>query len=191
MIAVAKRSKEEVGSARDTRGVLAVTDGEEDGPAKFGLATVDDHAELFAAYGEIVRSGDGFPHEPPLSWEDFDDYWIAHSSAVWIARTGGKLVGAYYLKPNFVGKAAHIANAGYFVVESQRGKGLGRTMVEHSLPEARRLGFDALQFNLVFASNPARALYHQLGFLEVGRIPAAVDGEDAIVYWRSLEDATP
>jgi len=158
--------------------------------AELSLSTAADHGELFVAYSEIVRSGAGFPHEPPLSREDFDDYWIAHSSAVWIARDGGTLVGAYYLKPNFVGKAAHIANAGYFVVESFRGQGLGRRMVRHSLPEARRLGFDALQFNLVFASNPARALYRQLGFAEVGRIPAAVDGEDAIIYWRSLEDAT-
>jgi GNAT superfamily N-acetyltransferase len=171
-------------------GTDAPVDAPVDAPAELSLATVADHAELFMAYSEIVLSGAGFPHEPPLSREEFDDYWIAHSRVVWIARSGGQLVGAYYLKPNFVGKAAHIANAGYFVLESHRGRGLGRTMVEHSLPEARRLGFDALQFNLVFASNPARALYRQLGFAEVGRIPAAVDGEDAIVYWRSLEDAT-
>jgi ribosomal protein S18 acetylase RimI-like enzyme len=60
--------------------------------------------------------------------------------------------------------------------------------VEHSLREARRLGFDAMMFNLVFESNPARALYRELGFDEVGRVPSAVDGEDAVIYWRSLED---
>jgi len=27
-----------------------------------------------------------------------------------------------------------------------------------------------------------------MGFQEVGRIPDAVDGEDAVVYWRSLEE---
>ena len=60
--------------------------------------------------------------------------------------------------------------------------------MEHSLREARRLGFDAMMFNLVFESNPARAMYDQLGFDEVGRIPDAVEGEDAVIYWRSLED---
>ena len=59
-------------------------------------------------------------------------------------------------------------------------------LVEHSMDEARRLGFDAMQFNLVFESNPARPMYERLGFRMVGRIPAAVDGEDALVYWRSL-----
>ena len=111
--------------------------------------------------------------------EDFDDYWVAHSSALLVARFEGTLIGAYYIKPNFVGRAAHIANAGYFVLAPYRGTGVGRTLVEHSLHEARRLGFDAMIFNLVFESNPARSMYERLGFKEVGRIPAAIDGEDA------------
>jgi len=31
-------------------------------------------------------------------------------------------------------------------------------------------------------------MYTRLGFLEIGRIPDAVDGEDALIYWRSLQD---
>jgi len=133
-------------------------------------AAQSDHDELFAAYAQIVDAGDGFPHAPPLSRHEFDDYWIAHTSAVWVLRAEYELIGAYYIKPNFVG--------------------LGRRMVEHSLREAQRLGFDAMQFNLVFASNPARHLYLRLGFVEVGRVPAAVDGDDALIYWRSLEEGT-
>jgi GNAT superfamily N-acetyltransferase len=156
------------------------------GPIVLRPATPEDHTDLFAAYTQIVESGDGFPHAPPLSRTDFDDYWLHHSSAVWIVRVDGRLAGAYYVKPNFVGRAAHISNAGYFVLEPFRGRGLGRSLVEHSLHEARRLGFDAMQFNLVFASNPARSMYRALGFVEIGRIPAAVDGDDAVIYWRSL-----
>jgi len=155
------------------------------------LARRDDHDDLFEAFERIVSSRDGFPQSPPLTWAQFNEYWIDHSSAVCIARFDGHLVGGYYIKPNFVGRAAHIANAGYFVLGAYRGTGVGRSLVEHSLVEARRLGFDAMQFNLVFESNPARAMYRQLGFQEIGRVPAAVDGEDAIIYWRSLsqEDA--
>jgi GNAT superfamily N-acetyltransferase len=155
---------------------------------EFSAAAPADYDELFEAYARIVDAGDGFPHAAPLSRHAFDDYWIAHTSAVWIIRTEGELVGAYYVKPNFVGRAAHISNAGYFVLEAHRGRGLGRRLVEHSLHEARRLGFDAMQFNLVFASNPARRMYRKLGFVELGRVPAAVDGEDAVIYWRSLEE---
>jgi GNAT superfamily N-acetyltransferase len=160
-------------------------------PVDIKVATVDDYDELFVAFSRIVGAGEGFPQSAPLTRQEFDDYWVAHSSAVQVAKFGSYLIGAYYIKPNFVGRAAHIANAGYFVLAPYRGTGVGRTLMEHSLREARRLGFDAMMFNLVFASNPARAMYSRLGFDEVGRIPDAVEGEDAVIYWRSLEDIEP
>ncbi len=157
-------------------------------PVQIRQAGVDDYDELYTAFSRIVGAGEGFPQRAPVTREEFDDYWILHSSAVSVARFGGYLIGASYIKPNYVGRAAHIANAGYFVLAPYRGTGVGRTLVEHSLREARRLGFDAMVFNLVFESNPARAMYRRLGFDEVGRIPGAVEGEDAVIYWRSLED---
>jgi ribosomal protein S18 acetylase RimI-like enzyme len=144
------------------------------------------HDELFEAYFSIVEAKEGFPHEPPLTRAEFEEYWLAHSSAVVLATTGPVLAGAYYLKPNFVGRAGHIANAGYFVVSRLRGRGIGRQLVLDSFDRARALGFDALQFNLVFESNPARRLYEALGFQVIGRIPRAVEGEDALIYWKSL-----
>jgi GNAT superfamily N-acetyltransferase len=146
-----------------------------------------DHDELYVRFAEIVAAGEGYPQAPgPLAAEDFDEYWLAGKSLVAVARSEGALVGSYYLKPNFPGRAAHIANGGYFVVRQLRGRGVGAALVEDSLVQARALGFDALQFNLVFASNPARRLYERMGFEAVGRVPEAVDGEDAIVYWRRL-----
>jgi GNAT superfamily N-acetyltransferase len=157
-------------------------------PVEIRRAAIDDYDEVYTAFSRIVEAGEGFPQAHPVSRGDFDDYWVDHSSAVSVARFGGYLVGASYVKPNFVGRGAHIANAGYFVLAPYRGTGVGRALVEHSLLEARRLGFDAMMFNLVFESNPARAMYRQLGFDEVGRIPSAVEGEEAVIYWRSLED---
>ena len=157
-------------------------------PVEIRQAAIDDYDELFTAFARIVGAGEGFPQLPPVTREDFDEYWIRHSAAVSVARFGGYLIGASYIKPNFEGRAAHIANAGYFVLAPYRGTGVGRSLVQYSLREARRLGFDAMMFNLVFESNPARAMYHQLGFEELGRIPSAVDGEDAVIYWRSLMD---
>jgi GNAT superfamily N-acetyltransferase len=150
-------------------------------------AQAGDHEDLYVRFGEIVAAGEGYPQAPgPLAVEDFDEYWLAGKSLVVVARSEGALAGSYYLKPNFPGRAAHIANGGYFVVPELRGLGVGTALVEDSLVQARSLGFDALQFNLVFASNPARRLYERMGFEAVGRVPEAVDGEDAIVYWRRL-----
>lgn len=150
-------------------------------------AAPDDHDELFAAFSAVVAAGEGYPQAPgPLSVEDFKDYWLEKKSLVAVARHDGRLAGSYYLRPNFPGRGAHIANAGYFVVGDLRGLGLGAALVEDSVTEARRLGFDALQFNLVFASNPARRLYERLGFTVIGRVPEAIDGEDAVIYWRRI-----
>jgi GNAT superfamily N-acetyltransferase len=157
-------------------------------PVEIRQANIVDYDDLFDAFVRIVGSGEGFPQQAPLTRAEFDEYWIDHSSGVYVAKFGGYLIGASYIKPNFVGRAAHIANAGYFVLAPYRGTGAGRALVLHSLGEARRLGFDAMQFNLVFASNPARGMYTKLGFIELGRIPEAVNGEDAVIYWRSLAD---
>lgn len=151
----------------------------------------DDGDELFAAFAHIVDDREGFPLAPPLTRDVFHDYWFGPAAASWTVRIGGVLAGGYYVKPNFVGRAAHVANAGYFLLAAHRGCGVGRRMVEHSLDEARRLGFDAMQFNLVVASNPARRMYRELGFREIGVVPAAVDGEDAVIYWRSLAVESP
>jgi GNAT superfamily N-acetyltransferase len=145
--------------------------------------------ELFTLFAGIVATGEGFPQSPPLTRDQFDSYWIEHATIVVVARLDGRLVGAYYLKPNFVGKAAHIANAGYFVVSDVRGRAVGRALIEDSVWRAPLVGFDAIQFNLVFASNPARSLYEELGWREIGRIPDAVNGEEAIIYWRSVKEA--
>jgi GNAT superfamily N-acetyltransferase len=141
---------------------------------------------LFALFEDVVASGDGYPHASPLTQETFDDTWIRPVTTVVAARVRGELWGAYYLKPNFVGRGAHIANAGYVVAAEHRRQGIGRVLVEDSIRRAPLFWFDAVQFNLVFVSNPARALYEDLGWAEIGRIPDAVCGEEAIIYWRRV-----
>jgi GNAT superfamily N-acetyltransferase len=146
----------------------------------------DEHGLLYEVFRRVVEKGDGFPQAPPLTRETFEEVWAGPATAAVAARVEGRLAGAYYLKPNFPGRAAHIANAGYVVSEAHRGRGVGRALVEDSIVRAPQLGYDAVQFNLVFASNPARALYEELGWREIGRVPDAVAGEDAVIYWRRV-----
>lgn len=149
------------------------------------LATAERDA-LFALFSGIVERGEGFPQAPPLTEADFDAAWGTGARLVVAAWSGGELAGAYSLKANFAGRAAHIANAGYVVDPAWRRRGVGRALVEDSLVRAAALGFDAMQYNLVFVSNPARRLYEELGFEATGRVPDAVDGEEALVYHRRL-----
>lgn len=149
-------------------------------------ATAGDEAPLRRLFDEVVAVSGGFPHRTPVDPEEFRHYWLVDKTAVMVARRGERLVGSYFLKPNFPGRAAHVANCGYMVVPDLQGRGIGRALIEHSLELARRCGFDAVQFNLVFADNPARSLYEKLGFSPVGRVPDVLDGEDALIYWHRL-----
>jgi GNAT superfamily N-acetyltransferase len=153
---------------------------------RIGAYQPRDEEELFAAYTAVVDEGGAFPRRAPATRDMFRAAWLDGASIVHVARIDDRFAGSYYLKPNFPGAAAHIANAGYVVPTELRGRGIGRALAEHSLLEARRLGFDAMMFNLVFERNPSRRLWDSLGFIELGRIPDAVDGQAAIIYWRSL-----
>jgi ribosomal protein S18 acetylase RimI-like enzyme len=65
-------------------------------------------------------------------------------------------------------------------------------MCEHSLEEARRRGFRAMQFNFVVSSNErAVRLWNSMGFEVVGRLPKAFAHPglglvDALVMYREL-----
>lgn len=144
-----------------------------------------DRQGLWAIFDEVVASGAGYPDAAPLTEDRFAASWVDPPVVV-VARLDGAVCGAYYLKPNFPGRAAHIANAGYLVDAAHRGRGIGRLLVEDSIRRAPAAGFDAILFNLVFESNPARALYEELGWEAIGRIPRGVDDEPAIIYWRDV-----
>jgi GNAT superfamily N-acetyltransferase len=166
---------------------LVTTSGRE---LRVTATTPADHDELHAAFAAAVAAGEGYPQAPdePVAWQAFRAYWLdpARASVVGRSHDGGDLVGAYTMKSNGVGRAAHVANTGYLVVPEWRGRGAGTALVEHSFDVARALGFDAMQFNFVFDSNPARRLYERLGFELVGRVPEVIDGDAVCIYWRRL-----
>ncbi len=89
-----------------------------------------------------------------------------------VAAVEGEVAGCYLLRPNQAGRGGHVANASYAVAQRFAGRGVGRAMGEHSLEEARRLGFKAMQFNFVVSTNGAAvALWKTLGFRIVGELP--------------------
>lgn len=149
----------------------------------------EDQAALFDMYAAVVADGGALPANG-ASMDVFVEGWI-RNRAVFVAWKGDEIVGSYFVRSNFPAFAAHIAQGGYTVGKAARRQGVGRLMVEDSLRQASRLGYTAMMFNLVLEANPSRALYESLGFTVIGRIPNAKDGEDGMIYWRSLVDIRP
>ncbi len=155
-------------------------------------ATETDHGVIWKIFCEVVATGDTYAFDPRMSREEALEYWFRPNTHTYIAEGEGEIVGTYILRPNQPGGGAHIANAAFMVAVHARGKGIGRAMGEHSLSEARRLGFRAMQFNFVVATNEsAMRLWQQLGFKIVGTLPGAFRHPtkgyvDVYVMFRSL-----
>jgi L-amino acid N-acyltransferase YncA len=152
-----------------------------------------DHDAIWNIFHEVVTAGDTYAFDPEMSREDGLAYWFRADTHTYVVDADGKIVGTYILKPNQSGPGSHVANAAFMVPSSARGQRVGRSMAEHSLKEARRLGFSAMQFNFVVSTNESAIhLWQQLGFKTVGTLPGAFrhpeKGDiDVYVMFRSLE----
>ncbi|WP_231594707.1 GNAT family N-acetyltransferase [Synechococcus sp. CBW1107] len=113
-----------------------------------------DWPAVWALLEPVFRAGETFPHDPAISEAEAQLAWVEQSQAVMVAvDPAGAVVGTYYLRPNSLALGAHVANAGYVVAENCRRQGIGSRLCQHSLQAARRLGFRAMQFNLVVSTN--------------------------------------
>jgi|SRR5581483_8792360 len=152
---------------------------------------VEDDA-IWAILEPVFRAGETYPIPRDISRADALAYWHSPGHAVFVAVEQNSIVGTYYLRANNRGGGDHVANCGYMTAQGAMGRGIAGAMCRHSLDEARRRGFTAMQFNFVIASN-ARAvrLWQACGFTIVGTLPGAFrhpsDGPvDAHVMYRAL-----
>ena len=158
-------------------------------------ATAADADAIWAIFHAVVATGDTYAFDPATSRVDALAYWFHGSAHCYVAERDGDIVGTYVLKPNQPGLGSHVANAAFMVAPTARRGGIGRAMGEHCLAEARKLGFRAMQFNLVISTNEAAVrLWRQLGFAIAGTLPQAFRHAtkgyvDAYVMYRALGDA--
>jgi RimJ/RimL family protein N-acetyltransferase len=165
-------------------------------PVQLVLADNQDIESLRSLYRVIVEEGTSYPHDHFPEQDAFMDYWFRGKSTVaaYVPDRAGAvgMVGAFYLKANWPGRARQVANAGFIVAPDWRNRGLGWLLGTTMLAYAKQLGYRSVIFNLVFSENvAARRLWEKLGFKELGVIPGAVrksDGtyQDSIIMFRSL-----
>ena len=137
-------------------------------------ATPEDFDAIWPIFAEIAKRGDTYGYEPDTPRETARRLWMTLPRATFVCESHNEILGTYYLKTNNDGPGAHVCNCGYMVSESARGMGLATAMCEHSQSVARELGYLAMQFNFVAASNAgAVRLWKKLGYGVVGTLPKA------------------
>ena len=157
------------------------------------IATQADWPALWAMLAPVFRAGETYAVDPQITEGAAKALWFEAPAVTFIALAGdGTPLGTYYIKANFAGRADHICNCGYITTPDAAGQGVATAMCIHSQSAARDLGFRAMQFNLVLASNTrAVALWHRLGFETIGQLPDAFRHPthglvNAHIMWKSL-----
>ena len=155
-------------------------------------AVNSDFEQIWPIFREVVSQGDTYAYEADTNYTQAYDLWMEQPRATYIAEYDGEVVATYYIKTNQSGPGKHVCNCGYMVSSSARGRGLATAMCEHSQAQAREMGYQAMQFNFVAASNQvAVGLWLKLGFKEVGRLPSAFNNPrlgmvDALIMYKML-----
>jgi ribosomal protein S18 acetylase RimI-like enzyme len=141
----------------------------------------------------VFRAGETYAFAPDISEVEAHKVWVEIPTMTYTAKDdNNEVLGTYFMKPNQPGLGSHVCNCGYVVAENARGKGVASLMCEHSQREAVRLGFRAMQFNLVVSTNESAVrLWRQLGFNIVGTLPGAYKHAelgfvDAFVMYKQL-----
>ncbi|BCU78014.1 GNAT family N-acetyltransferase [Luteolibacter sp. LG18] len=155
-------------------------------------ATAADHDAVWEIFRSVIAAGDTYVFDPALPREDALAYWFAVGTHPYVAVEDGRVLGTYIFKANQPGLGSHVANASYMVSAAARGKGVGSALCAHSLEEAARAGFLAMQFNIVVSTNEAAIhLWKKHGFRILGTVPRAYRHRqlglvDAHVMFREL-----
>ena len=153
-----------------------------------------DGAAITALILPVFRAGDTYTVPPGIDAAAALAYWCAPEKTVFLAEVDGEALGTSYVRPNAGGGGAHVCNCGYITAEAARGRGVARAMLAHSLETARAMGFRAMQFNFVVATNTrAIDIWDRAGFRTVGRLPGAFRHPkhgfvDALVMWKDLAE---
>ncbi|MET3108477.1 L-amino acid N-acyltransferase YncA [Oxalobacteraceae bacterium GrIS 2.11] len=159
------------------------------------MANQADFTAMWPIFKAVISSGTTYAFSPKTDRLTAFDYWFNQNIiSTYVAEEDKQIFGMYKLVANQRGLGAHVANASFMVDPVCSSKGIGKRMGTHSLKEAKRMGFKAMQFNFVVSTNePAVALWKKLGFSIVGQLPQAFQHQklgfvDAYVMHRFLDD---
>ncbi|MCF2948299.1 GNAT family N-acetyltransferase [Paraglaciecola aquimarina] len=149
-----------------------------------------DFEGIWCIFQGVAAAGETYAYDRSTNRSQAIKLWCEAPRKTYVAVQDNQVLATYYLKNNQAGPGNHVCNCGYMVAPEARGKGLATLLCEHSEKIAVELGYSAMQFNFVAASNVgAIRLWHKSGFETVGRLPKAFNHPklglvDALVMYK-------
>ncbi len=156
-------------------------------------AREEDFDQIWPIFHQVVKTGDTYVYRPNITKDEAKKAWMPPTNYCYIAKCDNRIVGTYIIKANQPDLGSHIANASFMVDPNLHGKGIGKRLAKHALSEAKKLGFQAMQFNIVISTNVgAIKLWENFGFHIIGTIPKAFQHQeqgfvDAHIMYKELK----
>ena len=158
------------------------------------VAVSADLPQIVDIYNSTVPSRQVTADTHPVSVADRLPWFAEHDPAVhplWVVEDAGRIA-AWLSFSAFYGRPAyrHTAEISVYVNESDRGRGLGRYLIEAAIDFAPSIGVEAL-LGFIFGHNaPSLALFEKFGFEPWGVLPgvAELDGvkRDLVIVGRKV-----
>ena len=154
----------------------------------------NDWPQVWTIIEKVFRSGETYAYSPEITEDEAHKVWVDTPKETYVSvNDNNEILGTYYIKPNQPALGSHVCNCGYIVSEKARGKGVASSMCEHSQKIAVKLGFKAMQYNLVVSTNEgAIRLWKKLEFKVIGNLPKAFNSKsagytDALIMYKELK----
>jgi phosphinothricin acetyltransferase len=146
-------------------------------------AAIDDMASIVAIYNSTIPTRMVTADTEPVTIESRMPWFHEHNTAtrpLWLIENEEKQIIGWISFQSFYGRPAYAATAeiSIYLDASQRGKGIGKEVLQYSMDKAKQLGIKTL-LGFIFAHNePSLKLFRQLGFEDWATLPdiAVLDG---------------
>jgi L-amino acid N-acyltransferase YncA len=148
-------------------------------------AVQDDLAKIVDIYNSTVASRMVTADTEPVSVDSRQKWFDEHrpdKRPLWVIENSFHQIIGWVSFQSFYGRPAYDATVeiSIYLDTSQRGKGLGKEILQYCIDNAPRLGIKTL-LGFIFAHNePSLKLFQQLGFETWATLPniAVLDGEE-------------
>jgi L-amino acid N-acyltransferase YncA len=139
-------------------------------------ATIDDLTRIVAIYNSTIPTRMVTADTEPVSAESRLSWYHEHNAMnrpLWVMEDDRKEIIGWVSFQSFYGRPAYAATAeiSIYLDPSQRGKGIGKEVLQYCIDQAKHFGIKTL-LGFIFAHNePSLKLFKQLGFEEWAHLP--------------------